>query len=177
MEFDARTLVRARAPAVAPGSALGRGRAREAVTLHTAAARLATVPWHNNVAGLTGAHPDHWVRNPYLWQLVEAGALAGKEPGQAATELRAHRRIAPWTAWPHAFVRRIERMNAGALERLPRTHGELVAVTAADTGTETASQDFSEGPELTIEIDRSHVTLRAEDGTRHVIARVPPAID
>ena len=86
MEFDARTLARARAPAAAPGSARERHRAREAVTLHTAAARLATVPWHNNVAGLTGAHPDHWVRSPYVWQLVEAGALAGIDRDAAAAE-------------------------------------------------------------------------------------------
>ena len=51
-----------------------------------AAARLARLARHNNVAGLARAHPDHWVRNPYLWQLVEAGALAGIDGDAAAAE-------------------------------------------------------------------------------------------
>ena len=54
--------------------------------MHRAAARLARLARHNNVAGLARAHPDHWVRNPYLWQLVEAGALAGLDGDAAAAE-------------------------------------------------------------------------------------------
>ena len=68
---------------------------REGLGVHRAAARLARLARHNNVAGLARAHPDHWVRNPYLWQLVEAGALTGKDRDEAARELRAQPRIAP----------------------------------------------------------------------------------
>ena len=72
-----------------------RASAREGLGVHRAAARLARLARHNNVAGLARAHPDHWVRNPYLWQLVEAGALTGKDRDEAARELCAQPRIAP----------------------------------------------------------------------------------
>ena len=108
--------------------------------MHRAAARLVGLARHNNVAGLARAHPDHWVRNPYLWQLVEAGALAGKDGDEAAKELRMHPRIAPWAAWPHALVRRVEKMSQGALEHLPLTHRELVVIAGAGSGPGTSSE-------------------------------------
>ena len=74
MEHDGRTLVRGHAR----GRLRGRATAHVGHDMHRAAARLARLARHNNVAGLARAHPDHWVRNPYLWQLVEAAALAGK---------------------------------------------------------------------------------------------------
>ena len=173
MELDARTLVRARSRSGALVSAPGCGGARESVDVHRAAARLARLAWHNNVSGLTRAHPDQWLRNPYLWQLVEAGALTGADRQEAATELRAYPRIAPWAAWPHACVRHIEKMNDGSLDKLPGTHGELLEMAAAQCMPYTGAADFSEGPELTIEVDTAHVTLSAENGTRHVIGRAP----
>ena len=84
--------------------------------------------------------PDHCVRNPYLWQLVEAGALAGKDGDEVAKELRMHPRIAPWAAWPHALVRRVEKMSQGALEHLPLTHRELVVIAGAGSGPGTSSE-------------------------------------
>ena len=120
------------ARAAAPGPARAHDHARGAVTLHTAAARLATVAWHNNVAGLTGAHPDHWVRNPYLWQLVEAGALTGKDRDEAARELRAQSRIAP-SGGPHRNLhdhhqRRAAGGNAPARRGLDRRRTRRIAM-------------------------------------------------
>ena len=93
MERDARTLARADArrrsrsgAAHTRARAIARARPHTGLDVHQAAASLARLARHNNVAGLARARPDHWVRSPYVWQLVEAGALAGIDRDAAAAE-------------------------------------------------------------------------------------------
>ena len=104
MERDARTIVRAGGPTP------------KGVTGRRAAARLARLARHCDIASLRRAHPDHWVANAYLWQLVEAGTLAGADRCEAEERLRRYPRIAGWTAWPHAMVRRFEKLLDSELD-------------------------------------------------------------